>query len=193
MKENPDYEEAKLHWEQDLKDIEIDPEMIEAQVKALNKDVDMFFTSQVREPVIAAITTGGIFTAFETEIGIPPLNRISVPYVVRQLQSDWIEDTGIDQRYENDTHYYVLGGVTIATIEPQDETRLDHIINSLRSKDNLISHHIQAFKQRRATILDDVMKMNREIDKRIINRIRKKLYKTTCPMCPMCDDNVLIG
>jgi hypothetical protein len=41
--------------------------------------------------------------------------------------------------------------VTIARIEPDDETTLDNIINSLRSKDNLISHHIQAIKERRAT------------------------------------------
>ena len=190
LKENPDYEEAKLHWEQDLKDIGIDPKRIESQVDGLNTDIDRFFTSQIREPVIAAITTGGIFTAFESGTDIPALNQISIPNVIKELQSDWIEGTGVDQRYEKDTHYYLLGNAIIATVEPQDETRLDHIINSLRSKDNLISHHIQAFKERRATILDDVMKMNREIDKRIINRISKKLYKTTCPMC---DDNVLIG
>jgi hypothetical protein len=38
LKENPDYEEAKLHWEQD-QDIGIDPEVIEAQVNTLNNDV----------------------------------------------------------------------------------------------------------------------------------------------------------
>ena len=191
MKENPDYEEAKLHWEQDLKDIGIDPEVIEAQVKGLNKDVDMFFTSQIREPVIAAITTAGIFTAFESGTDIPALNQISIPNVIKELQSDWIEDAGVDQRYENDTHYYVLGGgQTIATIEPQDETRFDDIINNLRSKDNLISRRIQAFKEHRVAILNDVMKLNKEIDKRITNRISKKLYKTTCSNC---DDNALAG
>ncbi|MGC1930834.1 MAG: DUF4062 domain-containing protein, partial [Candidatus Nitrosopolaris sp.] len=153
LKENPDYEEAKLHWEQDLKDIRIDPEVIEAQVNALNKDVDMFFTSQIREPVIAAITIVEIFTAFESGTDIPPLNQISIPNVIKQLQSDWIEDTGVDKRYEKDTHYYVLGNTIIATIEPQNETRLDQIINSLRSKDNLISQRIHAFKERRDTIL----------------------------------------
>jgi hypothetical protein len=61
------------------------------------------------------------------------LNHISIPRIIEQLQSDWIEDTGVDQRYKNDTHYYVLGNTIIATIEPQDETRLDHIINNLRS------------------------------------------------------------
>lgn len=35
LKENADYEEAKLHWEQDLNDIRIDPEVIEAQINAL--------------------------------------------------------------------------------------------------------------------------------------------------------------
>ena len=188
LKENPDYEEAKLHWEQDLKDIGIDPEVIEAQVKVLNKDVDMFFTSQIREPVIAAITTGGIFTAFESGTDIPALNQISIPNVIKELQSDWIEDTGVDQRYENDTHYYVLGNAIIATIEPQDETRLDHIINSLRSKDSPISLAIQALKQRRATILDDVKALNKEMKKRIINPINKNLYKTTCSQC---DDYVI--
>jgi hypothetical protein len=95
LKENPDYEEAKLHWEQDLKDIGIDPEVIEAQVKALNEDVDMFFTSQVRERVIAAITTDGKLTAFESRTDVPPLNHISIPNVIKQLQSDWIENTRV--------------------------------------------------------------------------------------------------
>ncbi len=190
LKENPDYEVAKLHWEQDLDDIGIGPEVIEAQVNTLNKDVDMFFTSQIREPVIATITIEGIFTAFESKTDIPPLNHISIPNVIKQLQSDWIEDTGVDQRYENDRRHYVLGGAIITTIEPDDKTRLDNIINSLRSKDNLISHHIQAFKERRVAIWNDVMKLNTEINKRIINCISKKLYKTTCSKR---DDNALAG
>ena len=188
MKENADYDEAKLHWEQDLEDI--DPEVIEAKVKALNKDIDMFFTSQVRELVIGAITLDGKFTAFESTTGIPHLNQISIPNVIKELESDWIEDTGVDQRYEKDTYYYVLGDAIIAIIEPQDETRLDNIIKRLRSKDNLISQHIQGFKERRVTIRNNIMKLNKEIDKRIINRISKKLYKTTCSNC---DDNALAG
>ena len=79
LKGNPDYEEAKLHWKQDLKDIGIDPEVIESQVETLNTDVDRFFTSQLTEPVIAAIqytTTDGKLKAFESEIGIPRLLRL---------------------------------------------------------------------------------------------------------------------
>ena len=67
------------------------------------------------------------------------MNHISIPNVIKGLQSDWIEDTGVDQRYEKDTHYYVLGNTIIATIEPDDKTRLDDMINSLRSKDNSIN------------------------------------------------------
>jgi hypothetical protein len=183
LKENPDYEEAKLHWEQDLKDIGIDPEVIEAQVNGLNKDVEMFFTSQIREPVIAAITTGGIFTAFESRTDVPPLNHISIPSVIKELQSDWIENTRVNQRYEEVTHHYILGGgQIIATIEPQDETRLKDIINDLRSNSS-IRRTIQGFSQRKDTILDDVKKLNSEINKRIVNQIRKKLYKTTCSKC----------
>lgn len=72
--------------------------------------------------------------------------------------------------------------------EPDDETSLVDIINSLRSKHNLISHRIQAFKECRVIIWKDVMKLNKEINKRIINRISTKLYKTTCSKC---DDNAL--
>lgn len=147
MKENADYEEAKLHWKQDLNDIGINPELIEVQVNALNKDVDMYLTSQIREPVIAAITLDGKFTAFESKTGIPHLNQISIPNVIKKLESDWIEDTGVDKRYDKGTREYVLGDAIIAIIEPQDETRLDNIIKRLRSKSNSISHHIQAFVQ----------------------------------------------
>lgn len=187
LKENPDYEEAKLHWEQDLKDVGIDPEVVEAKINALNKDVDMFFTSKIRELVRDTITTDGKLKAFEPKTGIPPLNDISINYVIKQLERDWIEDTGVDKRYEMDTRQYVLGGVIVATLEPEDETRLDHIIDKLRSKSNSISHHIQAFKERRVAILNDVMKLNSEINKRIFSPIRKTLYNTTCSKC------VLIG
>jgi hypothetical protein len=54
----------------------------------LNKDVYMYFTSQIREPVIAAITLDGKFTAFESKTGIPPLNQISISNVIKELQSD---------------------------------------------------------------------------------------------------------
>jgi hypothetical protein len=189
LKENADYEEAKLHWKQDLNDIGINPELIEAQVNALNKDVDMYFTSKIREVVRNAISKDGKLKVFEPKTGIPLLNHISIHNVIKQLERDWIEDTGVDQRYEKDTHQYVLGEAIIAIIEPQDETRLDNIINSLRSKDNSISHHIQAFKKRRVAIRNDVMKLNSEINKRIINRISKELYWM---ICSKCDDNVLV-
>jgi hypothetical protein len=139
LKKNPDYEEAKLHWEQDLKEIGIDPEVIEAQVNTLNTDVDMFFASKVLELVRNAISTDEKLKAFEPKTGIPPLNHVSVNYVIKQLERDWIEDTGVDKRYDKDVRQYVLGGAIIATIEPQDETRLENIINSLRSKDNSIT------------------------------------------------------
>ncbi len=188
LKENPDYDEAKFHWEQDLKDIGIDPELIERQVNALNKDVVEYFTSQIPKVVRAAIA--GKLTAFEL-IGIPPKNQISIPYLIKQLETDWIENTNAYMRtdeLDKDTHQYVLEGVIIATTSPPQDETMNKIINSLK-KDSSIRIAIQAFKERRAAILDDVMKMNREI-KRIINRISKRLYKTTCRMC---DDNVLAG
>jgi len=150
----------------------------------------MFFISQIRELVIATITLDGKFTAFESKTRIPPLNHISIPNVIKGLQRDWIDDTGFDQRYEKDTHYYVLGNAIIATIKSDNKTRSDDMINSLTSKDNMINHHIQAFKEWRITIYNDVMKLNKEIDKRITNCISKKRYKTTCNNC---DDNALAG
>jgi hypothetical protein len=190
LKENADYEEAKLHWEQDLNDIRIDPEVIEAQINALNNDVDMFFASKIRELVRDAITTDGKLKVYEPITGIPPLNHISIHNVIKHLESDWIEDTGVDKRYEKDTRHYVLGGAIIATIEPEDETRIDHIIDNLRSKHSSIYLTIETFRRIRSTILDDVTRLNKEINKRIINPISKRLYKTTCSKC---DDNVLAG
>ncbi|MFZ0513639.1 MAG: hypothetical protein WAM14_18680 [Candidatus Nitrosopolaris sp.] len=187
LKDNPDYDEAKVHWEQDLKNIGMDPEQIESRVKDLNTDIDKFFTSHIREHVIAAATEANL-TAFD-ETGIPPLNQISIPYVIKQLESDWIDDVGVNKRYDENTRQYDLEGVTIATIEPQHETRLNHVINSLRSKHSPISLAIQAFRQRRVTILEDVRTLNKEMKKRIINPINKNLYKTTCSQC---DDNVAV-
>jgi methyl coenzyme M reductase beta subunit len=83
---------------------------------------------------------------------------------------------------DKDTRQYVLEGVIIATTSPTQDETMNKIINSLK-KDSSIRIAIQASKERRATILDDVMKMNREIDKRIVSQIRKKLYKTTCIKC----------
>ncbi|MGC1931872.1 MAG: hypothetical protein WA667_23120, partial [Candidatus Nitrosopolaris sp.] len=187
LKENPDYDEAKLHWEQDLKDIGVDPELIERQVNALNKHVDEYFTSQIPKVVRAAIA--GKLTAFEL-IGIPPKNQISIPYVVKQLETDWIENTNAYMRtdeLDKDTHQYVLEGVIIATTSPTQDETMNKIISSLK-KDSSIRVAIQEFKERRSTILEDVNTMNKEINKRIINPINKKLYKTTCSKC---DDSAL--
>jgi hypothetical protein len=42
-----------------------------------------------------AISTDGKLKAFEPKTGIPLLNRISIHNVIKQLECDWIEDTGL--------------------------------------------------------------------------------------------------
>jgi len=185
LRESSDYEEAKAHWEQDLKGIEIDPEKIETEVKGLNQDIEKFFGENVRKYVVSAIEQN--FTPF-ANAGVPPLNHVSISYVIMELERDWIEDTGVDTRYHRESGIYHLGDYVIATIRPESEINLNHIINTLRSKDSPIKSAIRSFRLRRNSILKDVEMLNREMDRRIINPIKKGRYKTTCKQC---DDNAI--
>jgi hypothetical protein len=166
LRESSDYEEAKAHWEQDLKGIETDPEKIESKVKGLNQDIKEFFTTNLQKHVISAIEAN--FTAFD-KTDIPPSNQVSIPNVIKRLERDWIESSGVDIHYDPASRRYDLDGVTIAIIEPQHEVKLNHIIKSLKSKDSPIDLAIQSFRLRRNTILKAAEMLNKEMDERIIN------------------------
>jgi hypothetical protein len=57
LRESSDYEEAKAHWEQDLKGIQTDPEKIESEINGLNQDIEKFFRENVRNYVVSAIAS----------------------------------------------------------------------------------------------------------------------------------------
>jgi hypothetical protein len=81
--------------------------------------------------------------------------------------------------YKHNNPYYNIGAATVAdsvgdTFQPRYGPKQAPL----------------GMSQRRVAILNNVMKLNSEINKRIINRISKKLYRTTCRMR---DDNVLAG
>jgi hypothetical protein len=184
LQENSDYEEAKAHWEQDLKNA--GPEAMEAQVRGLNQDIEEFFSVTLPNIVATAVKTN--FTIYNKTNDVPPLNQISTPGVIKELERDWIENTGIVIAYYKESRRYDIGGMTVATIEPQHESDLNHIIKGLRSKDSPINLAILSFRLRRNSILKEIKEMNKEIENRIINPIKKGRYKTTCDKC---DDNAI--
>jgi hypothetical protein len=142
LQENSDYEEAKAHWEQDLRNAK--PEDMEVQVTDFNNDIEEFFSITAHDIVVSAVKTN--FMVFESITAIPPLNYVSVPGILKQLERDWIEKTGVNMRYDENTRRYSLEGRIIATIELQEKAKLDYIINSLRSDDSQINSAIKSFK-----------------------------------------------
>jgi hypothetical protein len=181
LQENSDYEEAKAHWEQDLRNAE--PEDMEVQVTDFNNDIEEFFSITAHDIVAIAVRTN--FMVFESVTAIPPLNYVSVPGIIKQLERDWIEKTGVDMGYDENTRGYSLEGRIIATIEQQQKTKLDYIINSLRSEDSQVNSAIKSFKLRRNSIMKEIKQMNKEINNSIINPIKTGRYRTTCDKC--CD------
>jgi len=181
LQENPDYEEANAHWKQDLRNAK--PEEMEVQITDFNNDIDEFFSITAHDIVATAVKTD--FMVFESVTAVPPLNYVSVPGIIKQLERDWIEKTGIDMGYDENTHRYGLGGRLIATIEQHQKAKLDYIINSLRSKDSPINSAIMSFMLRRNSIMKEIKEMNNEINNSIINPIKTGRYRTTCDKC--CD------
>jgi hypothetical protein len=108
--------------------------------------------------------------------------------VIEDLERDWIEDTGVNTRYHKESGMYHLGDHVIAIIQPQSEIKLNHLISTLRSKDSPIKSAIRSFRLRRNSILKEAEMLAKEMDKRIINPIKKGRYKTTCKQC---DDNAI--
>jgi hypothetical protein len=180
LQENSDYEEAKAHWEQDLKNAK--PEDMEVQVTDVNHDIEEFFGITAHHIIATAVKTAH-FMVFESVTAVPPLNYVSVPGIIKQLERDWIEKTGVDMGYDDNTCGYSLEGSIIATIEKQQKAKLDYIINSLRSEDSQINSAIKSFKLRRNSILKEIKQMNKEINNSIINPIKTGRYRTTCDKC----------
>jgi len=62
LQENSDYEEAKAHWEQDLRNAK--PDDIEVQVTDFNNDIEEFFSITAHDIVATAVRTN--FMVFES-------------------------------------------------------------------------------------------------------------------------------
>ena len=179
LQENSDYEEAKAHWKQDLMNAK--PEDMEVQVTDFNHDIEEFFSITVHDIVATAVKIN--FMVFESVTAVPPLNYVSVLGIIKQLERDWIEKTGVHIGYDDNTRRYSLEGRIIATIEQKQKAKLDYIINSLRSEDSQINSAIKSFKLRRNSILKEIKQMNKEINNSIINPIKTGRYRTTCDKC----------
>jgi hypothetical protein len=64
------------------------PEEMEVQITDFNNDIDEFFSIRVHDIVATEVKTN--FIVFESVTAVPPLNYVSVPGIIKQLERDWI-------------------------------------------------------------------------------------------------------
>jgi hypothetical protein len=154
VKDNPDYEEAKTHWENDLPKSVTDPEQLEEKVKSLDDDVDGFFSQKAVEYVMEIQWDD--LSLSDEQTGIPPLNHVSLPNIMKQIRLDWIEgqNTKRFERYDRESGEYTLNGLAIAHVEPHLENHLSKLLDVVRGH-YTINQIIQSFKERRQQLLKE--------------------------------------
>ena len=187
LKDNPDYEEAKTHWEQDLPKSVTDPEQVEEKVKSLDDDVDVFFSQKAVEYVMGI--QWGDLSLSDEQTSIPPLNHVSIPNIMKQIRLDWIEgeNTKRFERYDRESGEYTLNGLAIAHVEPHLENHLSKLLDVVR-RHYTIKQNIQSFRERRQQLLKEHEKLRKEIDKKIVSKTERKQYTT---QCKDCDDGAI--
>jgi hypothetical protein len=180
LKENPDYNEAKLHWKQDIGVDTIDPEDLEQEVKLLNNDIDDFFTNKVPKYVRKLDWTP--FSLSEETANIPPLNHVSIQGMISRIVIDWVYGGPTNEHYDDVTRCYLLEERIIATIDP-------NLTNALRGRIDILRNHyeiramVQNFKDRREKLCREAEKLSNEINTKIIFPIERKQYRTQCKNC----------
>ena len=75
LKTNPDYNEAKIHWEKDINEDTIDPERLEEQINLLRNGINEFFEKQTPEYVKRL--EWKLFSLSDTD-GIPCRNNLQI-------------------------------------------------------------------------------------------------------------------
>lgn len=104
LKTNPDYNEAKIHWEKDINEDTIDPERLEEQINLLRNEINEFFEKQTPEYVKRLEWKP--FSLSDTD-GIPSLNHVSLAGIISKLQTDWIYSQTSDNYDEPQKYYFI--------------------------------------------------------------------------------------
>jgi hypothetical protein len=183
LKNNPDYDEARIHWEHDLPKSITDPEQLEEKIKNHNEKVDIFFDKEAVQ-YVRNIQWNDFFPSDEQN-DIPPLNHVSIPNIIREIRRfDWIEaaNTKRFERYDRDSGVYSLNGRAIAHIEPRLENRLSELLDVIREH-YTINQSIRCFREEREQLLREHGNLQKEIAKEIVSKIERQQYTTTCQYC----------
>jgi hypothetical protein len=182
LKNNSDYNEAKIHWERDLPKSITNPEQLEEKIKNHNENVNLFFDKEA-EQYVRSIQWND-FLLSDEQSGIPPLNHICIPNTIRQIRRDWLEGANSKrfERYDRDSRVYSLNGIAIAHIEPHLENYLSESLDVLRNH-YTINQRLRYFREQREQLLREHGALQKEIGKEIVSKIERQQYTTTCQHC----------
>jgi hypothetical protein len=180
LKQLPDYDEAKMHMNQDLEDITA-PDILEAEARQHNEEVDDFVNKQIPEIVERLLRSKIQNIKIINTDDEPPEHTISLSSLLPSLKRRWIDGTNFSCRTKADGYTWINNAM-VARVSPMQRSNLESAISDLKNHYE-IQTKVNMLNNKREVILGLGKTLSKAIDKKIVSQINYKRYKTVCEYC----------
>jgi hypothetical protein len=178
--DSDNWEEGHKHLVKDI--YEFDPQFswIKENLIQYNNDLEIFEGKQLEELVSNYIEENG-FTISNTVDQDPSNNTFLIKILIDPLKEYWT--TKLNFRLVWHNNLLKINDIrTIASGTDENKTKIEDCINNLKSSEEILRRYYNLADYYNK-ILQSAEDLSREIGKKVVIKIEKGSYKTTCDEC----------
>jgi len=153
---------------------------IENNIKEYNSDLEKFEREERKELVANYFEENGFFITDEVSRN-PSNNSIIVRTLLDRLKNYWKSKEDFRLLWENDL-LKINGVEIIASITPENKTKIENCIECLKNSDIVLRRYYDLAGYYNK-IKKEAEGLSKEIGSKVIIKIEKGTYKTTCKNC----------
>lgn len=174
------WEEGILHLKTDIEGFDNRFSWIEKNVNDYNNDLEKFEKEGRKELVAAYFEENGFIVTDDVSRN-PSNNTILIRILLDRLKNYWKSKE--DFRLVWDDELLKINGVeTIASIPSEDKTKVENCIEYLKNSDIVLRKYYDLAGYYNK-IKEEAEGLSKEIGSKVIIKIEKGTYKTTCKDC----------
>ncbi len=174
------WEEGYLHLKNDITNFASRFSWIENNIKEYNSDLEKFEREERNELVANYFEENGFFVTDEVSRN-PSNNTIIVRTLLDRLKNYWKSKEDFRLLWENEL-LKINGVETIASITTENKTKIENCIEYLKNSDLVLRKYYDLAGYYNK-IKEEAEGLSKEIGSKVIIKIEKGTYKTTCKDC----------
>jgi hypothetical protein len=174
------WEEGYLHLSKDITSFENRLSWIENNINEYNYDLEKFEMEERKELVVNYFEENGFFVTDDVSSN-PSNNTIIVRNLLDRLKNYWKSNEDFRLLWENEL-LKINGVETIASTTSENKAKIENCIEYLKNSDIVLRKYYDLAGYYNK-IKEEAEGLSKEIGSKVIIKIEKGTYKTTCKDC----------